>query len=227
MRCDGDGGEAGGSGRCAGGTAEHEEKYEVGSTKFYFMKKLDIERIKRGTPVVLRGSFGKVCSDGKVMIYANGHEVFMPMRAAETRLEKMAFFERRFRAGDEVNVTSRYGRFPVVSPMNHPWLGERVTVVEDEDDSGFVQVRSNSGHKMSVAFFFLELVSPVEERRPYEVVETMSLGGWQIMRDGLPLVLYDGNLHPNAKEAAEAECKRLNDEWQTKVCRSEEGKEEA
>lgn len=34
--------------------------------------------------------------------------------------------------------------------------------------------------------------------------------------------------HAKARqEAAEAECDRLNDEWQAKACRSDEGKEEA
>lgn len=195
-----------------------------------FMEKLDLKKIKRGVPVVLHGSFGKVCPDGKVMIYANGHEVLMSRRAAETRLEKVVFFERRFRAGDEVKMTSRDGRFPEVYPT---LLGERVTVVEDEDDSGFVQVRSESGYKMSVAFFFLEMVSPIEERRPYSVRHNEAHAAWSIYGPyNLSAVNYFyGERYPyteeSAKAAAEAECARLNDEWQTKVCRSEEGKEES
>lgn len=187
----------------------------------------DLKKIKMGVPVVLHGSFGEVRPDGNVMIFANGHEVLMSRRAAESRLEKKVFFERRFRAGDEVNVTSRDGRFPVVFPMNHPWFGERVTVLEDEDNSGFVQVRSETGHKMSVAFFFLELVSPVEELKPYSVVDD---GGFYYIdkHDELHAICtFNKTSHPNAKAAAEAECKRLNDEWQAKACRSEDGKEEA
>ena len=182
-----------------------------------FMEKRDIGRIKRGTPVVLHGSFGKVCPDGKVMIYSNGHEVFMPMRAAESRLEKVSFFERRFRAGDVVNVTPRDGRYPVVLPMNHPWVGEGATVVKDEDDSGFVQVRSESGHKMSVAFYFLELVSPVEERRPY-CIDPANTN--VLFKYGEKFAIFEDD------DEAQKLCDRLNDEWQTKVCRSEDGKEE-
>lgn len=178
----------------------------------------DLKKIKMGVPVVLHGSFGEVRPDGNVMIFANGHEVLMSRRAAESRLEKKVFFERRFRAGDEVNVTSRDGRFPVVFPMNHTWFGERVTVVEDEDDSGFVQVRSEYGHKLSVAFFFLELVTPVEERMPYSIDPANTN---VLFKHGKKLAIFADD------DEAQELCKRLNAEWQTKVCRSEERKEEA
>lgn len=189
-----------------------------------------INDLKVGDLVLVSARVRDICENGAVCFdtiareasslceysfYLNNDELGAVIRTCAEKQKAC----RLFKKGDKVRVTPRDGRFPVVYPK------KSALVVEDEDGSGFVQVRSNSGHKMSVAFFFLELVSPIEERRPYEVVETMSLGGWQIMRDGLPLVLYDGQLHPDAKAAAEAECQRLNEEWQTKVCRSEDGKE--
>lgn len=72
----------------------------------------------------------------------------------------------------------------------------------------------------------LERDTTAEERGPYRVVDAHTHQD-VADKDMKTVVIYSKLHHPNAKEAAEAECKRLNDEWQTKVCRSEEGKEEA
>lgn len=133
---------------------------------------------------------------------------------------------RKFKYGDEVRVVPRDRRAPVCFPANRVRVGDLVTVCKDEDDSGFVEVCSDSGHKMSVAFFFLVLVTPAEVRRPYSIELGVTGKGtdYRIWKDGVIICAYSC-AHPNAKAAAEAERKRLNDEWQAKACRSDEGKE--
>ena len=111
---------------------------------------------------------------------------------------------RKFKKGDKVNVTSRDGRYPVVLPMNYHWVGKNVTVVEDEDDDGCVQVCSEAGDKMSVAFFFLEMVSTVEERMPYGIDPAAAN---VLLKDGKKFATFE-----DADKAQEV-CDRLNAEW--------------
>lgn len=197
------------------------------------LTKEQIKGLKPGDSLVIHGELWRLDSFGDLVIKTcftyrdqkrEDFNVFSPSCVSLPPDKPKYAPCRRFRAGDEVNVTSRDGRFPVAYPK-HTWFGKRATVVEDEDGSGFVQVRSESGHKMGVAFYFLELVSPVEERRPYSVVDGHVY--WEVAVKGVKTVAMFSKVHcPNAKAAAEAECKRLNEEWQTKVCRSEDGKEE-
>ena len=111
---------------------------------------------------------------------------------------------RKFKKGDKVNVTPRDGRYPVVLPMNYHWSGKNVTVVEDENDDGLVQVCSEAGYKMSVAFFFLEMIYTVEERMPYSIdpVATNVL-----FKEGKKFATFEDD------DKAQEVCDRLNAEW--------------
>lgn len=68
---------------------------------------------------------------------------------------------------------------------------------------------------------FLERDIPVEELKPYSVLETDTINGFDIMRDGLCVMTFpygskEAGYYRNelaAKEAAEAEADRLNAEW--------------
>ena len=134
---------------------------------------------------------------------------------------------RLFRKGDRAQVVERNGRPLTCFPVGRIKVGDIVTVAENEAGDVFIKVFTEDGHEMMVPWFMLELITPVEELEPYMVgtdfVDDEPV--WNIYKDGDLIVGYTSS-HPYAKEAAEAECKRLNDEWQTKVCRSEEGKEE-
>ena len=121
---------------------------------------------------------------------------------------------RPFRNGDIVRYVERDGR----SYVDAPPVGATCCVCVGEDSVGMVSVEFKFSENEEpavhdVPFYHLELVTPVEELEPYSVQETMSHDGWQIVRDGLPLVIYDSQRHPNAKAAAEAERDRLNAEW--------------
>lgn len=124
---------------------------------------------------------------------------------------------RLFREGDEVRVVEKYGR-TVHDPLN----GGIWKVARNERTGGAHEMSvlvhlfyedKEIARQISVPFCFLELVTPVEEREPYSVEEAPT--HWDVAADkGMKTVaMYSKGYHPNAKAAAEAECKRLNEEY--------------
>lgn len=117
---------------------------------------------------------------------------------------------RRFKKGDNVEYSPRNGR----DLLEAPWIYDAAVVIEDEDRNGTVVVRFTfnygepSVHK--VPWYYLQLVTPVEEMEPYSV-ETFQYG-YTVNKGELILATYNDETHPHAKEAAEAECARLNAE---------------
>ena len=88
--------------------------------------------------------------------------------------------------------------------MECVWFGENLVVVEDEEDDGVVQVLSEAGRKMSVAFFFLELVSSVEDQMPYSIDPTNTN---VLLKDSKKLATFED--YDEAQEVRD----RLNAEW--------------
>lgn len=124
---------------------------------------------------------------------------------------------RKVKKGDRVKPRIVYGRTPIfgidgvaVDVSSGDFI---VETDEGERPNGTVDVKSSDGTIVTVDPVYLELITPVEELEPYSVQETMSHDGWQIIRNGLPLAIYDTRRHPNARAAAEAECTRLNAEY--------------
>lgn len=118
---------------------------------------------------------------------------------------------RRFKKGDIVRVVEWNGR-------DIARVGMEGRVVGNERDSR-VELAID-GWKKDVFYpaCHLELVTPVEELKPYMVV--LNTLGYHVEGcDGKVLATYYTIIHPNAYEAAKAECKRLIDEW-----RKEQGK---
>lgn len=123
---------------------------------------------------------------------------------------------RLFKKGDKVRVVERLGRkFWEDNPETI------YTVVADEylhDDRRVLHrgcVGLNDGKpetcsSWNVPFFHVELVTPVEELEPYRVDHNQY--GWHVEKDGEIVATYNDDRHPHAKEAAEAECARLNAE---------------
>ena len=119
---------------------------------------------------------------------------------------------RLFKKGDIVEPVERDGReVPDGAPV-----GEKCTVVESEKN-GIVCIRYDAGSEHyihEIPYFHLELVTPVEERSPYYV------GTWENMlavykktqTEDIIISMFSQS-HPHAKEAAEAECARLNAEY--------------
>lgn len=112
---------------------------------------------------------------------------------------------RKFRKGDKVRVVKWNGRTSMRDGMD-------AFVVKNEDNGGMVEV-SIDGWTNGVFYHAckLELVSPVEEREPYSVVDAHT--HWDVADKNMKTVaMYSKGNHPNAKEAAEAERDRLNAE---------------
>lgn len=116
-----------------------------------------------------------------------------------------------------MRVVERYGRkFWRAAPETI------YTVVEDEylhDDQnvllrGCVGINDGKPETLSawnIPFFHIELVTPVEELEPYSVEESTDY--FSVEKDDAELCLYWKDKHPNPKAAAEAECKRLKEEY--------------
>lgn len=119
---------------------------------------------------------------------------------------------RLFRKGDEVEYRPKDGR---ANP--NLLVGRKYKVAADEPcDSGIVQVEFDGLRHIDtfVAYNNLELVTPVEELEPYFVMELKGAYGVYNTRfqPETEVCHFFADMHPHAKEAAEAECARLNAE---------------
>ena len=121
---------------------------------------------------------------------------------------------RKFRKGDKVRLVPFHGRCPIMYGENVFGIEEILTVEENENKEYEVLVNGSSARQMFHSCF-LELVTPVEDLEPYSVHETDYL--YRVMQSvacGEQVVCESRkNTHPHAKEAAEAERARLNEEW--------------
>lgn len=127
---------------------------------------------------------------------------------------------RRFKKGDKVEYTPRNGR----DFFDMPWVYDAAVVIEDEDRIGSVVVRFTfnygkpSVHK--VPWYYLQIVTPVEELEPYYVKDDGThyvVGKRPIEPEIVYLAEFAKHVHPHAKEAAEAECDRLNAEYRKEI----------
>lgn len=136
---------------------------------------------------------------------------------------------RLFRKGDIVRLREYNGRKPYDfwhKQVIKNYGAELDTVLEDELDSGNVDIFQDAPIDeltVRVHSCHLELVTPVEELEPYSVKlsESGECGCFEVMRGNKCVSIYPYGTHETryykkaseAKEAAEAECKRLNDEY--------------
>ena len=180
-----------------------------------------IKKLKPGDPLTIHGTFERIATDGDICIKVpmSLHGVVDNNNVTWAYPSAVAVTKRRydpcrlFKKGDIVRLTEWNGRCPAL-PEDWKFDNGLFKVHEDEKFNSSVEItRENSTAVYIAPICFIELITPVEELQPYSVQDTMNHDGWQIVRDGLPLALYDVQRHPDAKAAAEAECKRLNTEW--------------
>lgn len=126
---------------------------------------------------------------------------------------------RKFRKGDMVRYCAPDGRIYADrgSLREHIKNRDLTHVVRDEQENGRVGVYDplDEENPYYVPAHSLELVTPVEELEPYYIEETEYEFCVTIMvgeRKDIPAT-YHKRMHPNAKAAAEAESKRLNEEY--------------
>lgn len=129
---------------------------------------------------------------------------------------------RKFKKGDIVRLKAYNGRKPYdfwhKQTIEH-FGAKPDTVLADELESGNVDIFQDAPIDeltVRVHASYLELVTPVEELEPYYVED---VGHAWVVRKPEPSDMYSTQAwfskkrHPHAKEAAEAECARLNAEW--------------
>ena len=120
---------------------------------------------------------------------------------------------RLFRKGDRVRVAEYKGR--CLKPFSLK-IGDVLTVSKDEpnDDTCVIWCKFYD-RDFYLDPAYLELVTPVEELEPYFVQGFK--GGYGVFHTRLQpeaeVCHYFNDMHPHAKEAAEAECARLNAEY--------------
>ena len=135
------------------------------------------------------------------------------MQELDNTTEKLTKHDptRLFKKGDIVELDT-HGR-DIAASMKRAGieLGERYTVTEDENNTGYVSFIGDGGIECHAMFFWLKLVTPVEELEPYKLIDSPNT--YNIVRASAMVMTIHKKSHPNAKAAAEAERDRLNAEW--------------
>jgi hypothetical protein len=202
-----------------------------------------IKSLKHGDPVIIHGTFNGTYYDGDIKIShkITGHEkvkdaiTFAHPSSVSLPSEHGTFLSRRssegaetevptpkhdpcrlFKKGDKVKLTKWNGRICEKFFREGIYCGENLTVERDEDCFLNVTVSLTQGLKIAVPSPFLQLVTPVEELEPYYVKEST---GTITLSSKLDPIYHTCWHYSTVKagiealDAAEAECKRLNDEY--------------
>lgn len=143
-------------------------------------------------------------------MYTEGIKIFKMTEIPETYPKYDP--NRLFREGDKVEVVKNKGR---IGSSTLP-VGTRATVVKDEDECDWVFLKADDCDKLdTIDAAYLKLLTPVEELKPYFVMELKGAYGVYNTRfqPETEVCHFFTDMHPNAKAAAEAECARLNEEW--------------
>jgi hypothetical protein len=131
---------------------------------------------------------------------------------------------RTFKKGDRVRVVKWSGRNPVL-PFMDCKVGDIGTVIKDEDPTSFfVRIHLEGKYEKDMPYCHLELVTPVEEVKPYFVAYDDRFYHVHKKGEDAALAVYSEARHPHAKAAAEAECDSLNDEWRKEQKETEHGR---
>lgn len=122
---------------------------------------------------------------------------------------------RLFKNGDEVCLREHNGRNPYdfLNKCTIERYGLSLfRVLNDELESGDVDIKCEFGGEqvMRIHCSHIELVTPVEELEPYFVAYDDKFYHVHKKGEDAALAVYYETKHPHAKEAAEAECARLN-----------------
>lgn len=189
------------------------------------MDKEQVNELKPGDEVLIRGRFEKIKDNGDFQIsylLTTVHDKLYMYKAAVhpsaviIKSSPKHDPTRLLKEGDIVKPRFVDGRTDIDLSSLHPY-----TVTKREDAWGNVRVM-NVNHSITTKAVFLELVTPVEELEPYRV---------ELLQDGLPPDTYhfwavmdktgqevarfwcEQYEEGKAEAAAEAECKRLNAEY--------------
>lgn len=126
---------------------------------------------------------------------------------------------RLFKKGDIVEMDT-HGR-DIAASMKKIGveLGERYTVTEDENNMGYVSFIGADGIEHYTMFFWLKLVTPVEELEKWHVYHDKDVSAFEVKTENhmetASIIFYGPGIRTEkeAEKAAESERDRLNVEW--------------
>lgn len=186
---------------------------EIMNTKY---KRTEIEHfqcnaIKKGDKLFLPVTFDSLLDGGQVSVNTpTGYKRFGCFSFIIPEPEPKYDPCRKFRKGDRVKVVKNKGR----RGSHIMDVGTHAIVVMDEEELEDVNIKCEGDSRTNYYIdpAYLELVTPAEEFVPYSVVDAHT--HWDVAdKDMKCVATYSKGHHPNAKAAAEAECKRLNEEY--------------
>lgn len=120
---------------------------------------------------------------------------------------------RKFRKGDKVRFRKVNDRFTPDWDAK-TFVGTLGKVYSDERASGNVTVLCCDDVYRTIDATYLELITPVEELEPYSVKELRNVIEVVNSKETeVRSAVFFRSRHPHAKEAAEEECARLNEEY--------------
>lgn len=187
------------------------------------MKSEELKQLKPGDEIFIRARYKKTYADGDISFLHSNSNVYDEVIEMESfthpsnvilpsDLQPASKYDpcRLFKKGDSVRVVEWNGRQSLR-------VGRVGFVVKNEDASSMVEL-SIDGWKNGIFYHacHLELVTPVEELEPYKIQDTRY--EYMIHRHLAIIATFLKEEHPRAKEAAEAECARLNEEYRKGVC---------
>lgn len=198
-----------------------------------------LNNLKPGDPIIIHSTFERMASGGEIVGYTDTvdgrgkivadyrhiHRSCVSLPPTKPKYDPC----RKFKKGDIVRLKDWNGRRPAMYSGTNSWFDHpqrckngNLEVRGDEKSSkveiGIIGV--DCAHAYA-APCYLELITPIEELKPYSVLETDTINGFDIMRDGLCVMTFpygskEAGYYRNklaAKEAAEAEADRLNAEY--------------
>lgn len=186
------------------------------------MDKEQINELKPGDEVLIRGTFEKIKENGdfqvSYLLTTFSGKFYMYRTAVHPsaviiKSPPKHDLYRLFKEGDRAQVVGRNGRNVTCFPVGRIKVGDIVTVAENESGDVFIKVFTEDGREMMVPWFMLELITPAEELEPYEVKDFIETIQVRKRKTSITLATFDKESHPNAKAAAEAERDRLNSEY--------------
>lgn len=180
-----------------------------------------IKNLKTGDSLVVRGTYIKPYCNGDIIIKCNitaggkltpDHKCFHPTCVSIPSEDLKYDPCRKFKKGDKVRVVERNGRSPILCGAVE--LGGTYTVRTDEDDGDVIlDIGYGALGGESIAWTFLELLTPIEELEPYFVQENQNTVEVLSHEDEeVPATVFFKSKHKNARERAEAERDSLNAE---------------
>lgn len=183
----------------------------------------ELKQLKKGDEIFIRARYKEIIGDGDVLFshsarnvwdkvvktngYTHPENVILPPSAPKYDPCRI------FKKGDRVRIVKYAGRY--YDTFWVPFVGSEMYVGTSETAYSLPEVKTANGLR-PIEPAYLELVTPVEELEPYYVKDDGThyvVGKRPEEPEIVYLAEYSKDRHPHAKEAAEAECARLNAEY--------------